>query len=168
MRSRGVSGLVVLETNEGSMFVPTIKMLAADDSRVVRVLLREAAERTAVPVSVIEASDGLECADYLTGGEIDLAFVDVHMPHMSGMEAIWQAQNHGIKALVTLMSTAGNKAFIEYARKLNAYEFLFKPFGHSEVGDIIRSYARLSLPRRALVVDDSASGLRKLQTARRL
>jgi CheY-like chemotaxis protein len=143
------------------MSVPTIKMLAADDSRVVRLLLREAAERTAVPVDLIEASDGRQCFDCLIGGEIDLAFVDVHMPHMSGMEALWQAQNHGVRTLVTLMSTPGNKQFIEFARKLNAYEFLFKPFGHKDVENIIQSYARLSLPRRALIVDDSAS-VRKL------
>jgi CheY-like chemotaxis protein len=139
----------------------TIKMLAADDSRVVRLLLREAAERTAVPVEIIEASDGRECVDYLAGSEIDLAFVDVYMPHISGLEALWQARNQGIRTFVTLMSTPGNKRFIELARKLGAYEFLFKPFGHKEAGDIIKSYARLSLPRRALVVDDSAS-VRKL------
>jgi CheY-like chemotaxis protein len=126
-------------------------MLAADDSRVVRLLLREAANRTALPVDIIEASDGRQCVDYLTGGAIDLAFVDVHMPHMSGR----------IRTLVTLMSSPGNTQFIELARKLSAYEFLFKPFGHKEVGDIIASYASLSLPRRALIVDDSTS-VRKL------
>jgi CheY-like chemotaxis protein len=143
------------------MAMPAIKMLVADDSRVVRLLLREAAERTAVPVEIIEASDGRECVACLTGGQIDLAFVDVHMPHMSGLEALWEARDLGIKTFVILMSTPGNERSIEIARKLNAYEFLFKPFGHKEVGDIIKSYARLALPRRALVVDDSAS-VRKL------
>jgi CheY-like chemotaxis protein len=143
------------------MSTPTIKMLVADDSRVVRILLRDVAERATVPIVVIEASDGRECVACLTGGQMDLAFVDVHMPHMSGLEAVWEARNHGIRTFVTLMSTPGNERFIEIARKLRAYEFLFKPFGHKEAGDIIKSYARLSLPRRALVVDDS-SAVRKL------
>jgi CheY-like chemotaxis protein len=138
-----------------------IKMLAADDSGVVRHLLREAAERTAVPVEIIEATDGRECVDCLAGSEIDLAFVDVYMPHISGLEALWRARSQGIRTFVTLMSSPGNKRFIELARKLSAYEFLFKPFNHKEVSDIIKSYARLSLPRRALVVDDSAA-VRKL------
>src|ERR1700693_3249021 len=109
------------------MAMPPIKMLVADDSRVVRLLLREAAERTAVAVEIIEASDGRECVACLTGGQIDLAFVDVHMPHMSGLEALWEARNHGIRTFVVLMSTPGNERFIEIARKLNAYEFLLKP-----------------------------------------
>jgi CheY-like chemotaxis protein len=136
---------------------PTIKMLTADDSRAVRLILREAAEDAAVPVEIIEACNGRECADCLAGTEIDLAFVDIYMPLISGLEALWEARNQGIRTFVTLMSASQNTRFIELARKLRAYEFLFKPFGRNAVSDIIKSYTRLSLPRRALVVDDSAS-----------
>jgi CheY-like chemotaxis protein len=132
---------------------PITTMLVADDSRFTRSIFRASAERA--KVSLIEACDGLECARHLNGGHVDLAFIDVHMPHMSGLEAVWGARDHGSKAFVTLMSGSANVEIIEHARKLRAYEFLFKPFTSDEVDRIIGIHQRLSTPTRALVVDDS-------------
>jgi CheY-like chemotaxis protein len=136
---------------------PTVKMLVADSSRVTRILFRQAAQHAAPPIELVEASNGLECMRHLDHGEIDLAFVDVHIPHVSGLEALWAARNRGIKTFVTLMSGCANGRCIELARTLRAYEFLFKPFRPDKIATIVKSYRRLSGPLRVLVVDDSST-----------
>jgi len=133
---------------------PAVKMLVADDSRMTRLLFRQTAKRAATPIELVEASNGLECMRHLDHGEIDLAFVDVHMPHVSGLEALWATRNLGVKTFVTLMSDCANGRCIELARTLRAYEFLFKPFKPDQIETIVSSYRRLSGPVRVLVVDD--------------
>jgi DNA-binding NtrC family response regulator len=136
---------------------PSVKMLVADDSRVTRLLFRQAAQHAAPPIELVEASNGLECMHHLDHGEIDLAFVDVHMPHVSGLETLWATRNRGVKTFVTLMSSCANERCIALARTLRAYEFLFKPFKPDKIETIVKSYRRLSGPVRVLVVDDCSA-----------
>jgi two-component system, chemotaxis family, chemotaxis protein CheY len=139
------------------MAASAINLLVADDSRVARLIFRDVAAGSRLPINVIEAADGRECVHQLAGGRIDMAFIDIHMPNMSGLEAMWAARELGIRTFVTLMSGAVNEKIIELARKLRPYEFLFKPFGRSEVEQAIRIYQVLSAPLTVLIVDDSAT-----------
>lgn len=138
-----------------------INILVADHSRSARLIFREAAAGTAVPVNVIETDDCRECMDHLARGTTDMAFIDIHMPNLSGREALWRARSVGPKTFITLMSGWENDRFVELARKLKANEFLFKPFGCAEVQAIIKTYRRISVPMHALIVDDSAA-IRKI------
>lgn len=139
------------------MSTSPIKMLVADDSRLTRRVFHDVAAQARVPIVVVEATDGRECIERLAGGDIDIAFVDVHMPHMSGLEAVWAARETGLRTFVTLMSAAVNEKIIELTRKLRPYEFLFKPFGRSDIERILGIYQVLSAPLRALIVDDSGA-----------
>jgi DNA-binding response OmpR family regulator len=94
-------------------------------------------------------------------GDIGLAFIDVHMPEQSGTEALSGARHQGIKTFVTLMTGSPTDQLIEIAGELRAYEFLEKPFTIDDVLTIVGIYERISVPMRALVVDDSAT-VRKL------
>jgi CheY-like chemotaxis protein len=53
------------------------------------------------------------------------------------------------------MSAYPNERCLKLARELQAYEFLFKPFGPSEIEAILETYRRACRPMRALIVDDS-------------
>jgi CheY-like chemotaxis protein len=134
-----------------------IKMLVADDSTTVRAFLREAAADSKLPFFVIETDNGRECMDLLGRGDIDLAFIDVFMPKMSGLEALTNARFMGNKTFVTLMSTQPEERCYELARELNAYEFLTKPFQFGDVLAIIKSFERARQSMRVLIVDDSAT-----------
>jgi DNA-binding NtrC family response regulator len=106
----------------------------------------------------LSATDhGRDCLTLLNGSNIDLAFIDVHMPELSGTEAFWSARTQGNKTFVTLMSNPPAAEAVEMAIKLQAYEFLFKPFTVHDVVSIIKTYAHISAQTRVLVVDDSSS-----------
>ncbi|MDT3683679.1 MAG: response regulator [Pseudorhodoplanes sp.] len=132
-----------------------LKILVADDASAVRRIFYDAARRAEWPMEIVEASNGKECLHLLSKGDVQLAFIDVHMPEMSGLEALWDARSQGVDAFVTLMSGSDNTRFIEVARELRAYDFLFKPFDVAEIEAIIYTYIRRTQLTRVLVVDDS-------------
>src|SRR5919197_3976880 len=134
-----------------------LKVLVADDSAAIHQVFTEIAERSPVPFDLIRAENGLQCMELLDRGGVNLAFIDVNMPEMNGMEAVASARNAGNKAFVTLMSAQASKGRLEIARKLKVYEFLHKPFTAIEVHKILRTYCRISVPSQALIVDDSAT-----------
>jgi two-component system chemotaxis response regulator CheY len=55
------------------------------------------------------------------------------------------------------MTGAPSREAIEIAARLNAYEFLIKPFDVAEVVTIIHTCDRVATPLKVLVVDDSAA-----------
>jgi DNA-binding NtrC family response regulator len=135
----------------------TITMLIADDSQVTQQLLADAAHASKLPLRLSSTDNGRDCLTLLNGSNIDLAFIDVHMPELSGTEAFWSARKQGIQTFVTLMSNPPAAEAVEVAIKLRAYEFLFKPFTVNDVVGIMRTYARISSPTRILIVDDSTA-----------
>jgi CheY-like chemotaxis protein len=141
----------------------SIKMLVADDVDAIRAIFREVTRRSCGLVTLIEATNGRDCVKLLSRGDIDLAFIDVYMPEMSGLDAVRGARHVGIKTFVTLMSGAGTDDFMQFARQLRAYEFLRKPFRVRDVEAIIKTYQRAARPAKVLVVDDSMTVRRVIQ-----
>ena len=134
-----------------------ITMLIADDSHIAVQLLSDAARASKLPLRLSTTDNGRDCLTLLNGSNIDLAFIDVHMPELSGTEAFWSARKQGIATFVTLMSSPPAAEAVEMARKLQAYEFLFKPFTAADAVAIMQTYARISSPTKILIVDDSAT-----------
>jgi CheY-like chemotaxis protein len=133
----------------------SIRMLVADDAQAIRHIFRHVAARSCGLIDLVEAVDGRECVKLLSRCDIDLAFIDVYMPEMSGLEALRGARNFGVKTFVTLMSGPDSDKFMELARQLKAYEFLRKPFGLRDVEMIINTYRRVVSATKVLIVDDS-------------
>lgn len=134
-----------------------LKVLVADDANTIHEIFHDIAARSPIPFEVIDAEDGQQCWDVLHRGGIHLAFIDVNMPEMSGMEAVGKARNVGNKTFVTLMSANANQRRMQLAQQLKVYDFLAKPFGIPEVMGILKTYCRVTVPSNALVVDDSAT-----------
>jgi CheY-like chemotaxis protein len=140
-----------------------LKLLVADDASTIHMFFRELAEHSPVPFEPLRADNGRQCVEFLNRGGVNLAFIDVNMPDMTGMEAVGAARYVGNKTFVTLMSTAATPRRLQLARQLKAYEFLPKPFTGEDVVRILHTYCRVTAPTRALVVDDSAT-VRKILT----
>jgi CheY-like chemotaxis protein len=143
------------------MFDRPARMLVADDSQVTLKIFRDVAQRSCSLLELIETTNGRDCIKLLGCGDIDLAFIDIHMPEMSGLDALRGARHVGIKTFVTLMSGPSSTRFRPLARELKAYEFLVKPFGVRDVEAVIRTYRRAMQATSVLVVDGSAT-MRKL------
>jgi CheY-like chemotaxis protein len=129
------------------------KVLIADDSNTVHQLIRDSLPPD-YSANVSQAYDGAVCLRALERG-VDLAFIDVHMPTMGGMDALWAARIAGNKTFVTLMSGQADRRCIDLARRLEAYEFLAKPFGSADIEVILATHRRVTARMQVLLVDDS-------------
>jgi DNA-binding response OmpR family regulator len=145
------------------MRLPEVKILIADDSRPIHTFIAEIVSRWSMPARVVTADDGQQCMELLASGDIDLAFIDINMPEMTGMEALGAARYQGIKTFVTLMSAKTSAARLKLARELKVYEYLVKPFEAAAVEAILRTFQRVTQPTRALIVDDSTTVRRMIQ-----
>ncbi len=134
-----------------------LKVLVADDSSAVQAFFAEVAETSPIPFDIVKALNGREATELLSAGGINLAFIDVNMPEMSGLEAVGAARQIGLKTFVTLISGQTSARRVHVARQLNVYEYLSKPFTPAAVHDILRTYCRVTVPTKVLIVDDSAT-----------
>jgi CheY-like chemotaxis protein len=134
-----------------------LKVLVADDSSVIHDVFEEISATSPIPFDIVHVTDGQQCADALSAGGIHLAFIDVNMPGMSGMDAVGQARTVGNKIFVTLISSNTNRVRMQLALQLKVYEFLAKPFTALDVLRVIKTYCRVTVPSNVLVVDDSAT-----------
>jgi DNA-binding NtrC family response regulator len=141
----------------------TISMLVADDSRFIRKIFMDAIQASKLPLRISATDNGRDCLTLLKSGDIDLAFIDVNIPELSGTEALWAARKLGVQTFVTVMSSPPSLEAMEVARKLKAYEFLFKPFDVADVQAIMKTYERITLPTKVLIVDDSLTVRKMIQ-----
>jgi CheY-like chemotaxis protein len=139
------------------MFDRPTKMLVADDSQVTLSIFRDVTQRSCSLLNFVEVTNGRDCIRLLGRGDIDLAFIDIHMPEMSGLDALRGARHVGIKTFVTLMSGDKSRQFRPLARELKAYEFLIKPFDVRDVESVIRTYRRAMQATSVLVIDSSTT-----------
>lgn len=140
-----------------------LKVLVADDSSVIHEVFEEISANSPIPFDILHVTDGQQCMDALNAGGVHLAFIDVNMPEMSGMDAVGKARTIGNKTFVTLMSANANKLRMQLAIQLKVYEFLAKPFTTLDVLRILKTYCRVTVPSNVLVVDDSATVRRIIQ-----
>jgi CheY-like chemotaxis protein len=140
-----------------------LKVLVADDSPLMHSLFADFALGSSIPFELVRANNGRQCAELFNIGGFNLAFIDVNMPELSGMEAVALARHGGNKTFVALMSGNASSRRLEIARQLKVYEYLHKPFKAEDVEAILKTYCRVTVPTQALIVDDSATVRRILR-----
>lgn len=82
-----------------------------------------------------ELYDGISAMQYLKENEPDLAFVDVRLPGMSGLEILQESTALGLKTLFIVISGHAEFAYAQKAMLHNAIGYCLKPFSHSELSD---------------------------------
>ena len=107
---------------------PAVSVLLADPSRVIREVTADALKGSPADLQYVEAETGEQVLAALRTNKIDLAFVDVQMSGVSGIDAVGQARNEGFKPFLLLTSGVVLPNWAMVSTDLFAYEFLKKPF----------------------------------------
>lgn len=156
-----------------------IRALVADDEWAARAKLAAwLAEQDDFDV-VAESADGLAAASAIASGLVDVAFLDIQMPGLSGLELA--AQLEAATAPLVVFVTAFDEHAVQ-AFELSAIDYLLKPYDHARLertltrirarcadsavrGQAVAlARARTGLSGR-LLVPDRAGGLRLIDTA---
>ena len=134
---------------------PALKVLVADAAPVTRRVLCAVVSTVLPNATVIEAVSGSHASKALMDASVDIAFVDIDMPDMSGAEAVARARESGARPFVILMAQEAQAGWESFSREVDAYEFLEKPVEDEDVRQIVATYRRMKQPCRVLVADDS-------------
>jgi DNA-binding NtrC family response regulator len=104
------------------------KVLLIEDEASIRAVLKDILkDQKELKLEVDEARDGAEGLAKLENEQYDLAFCDIKMPKMDGMEVLQKAKEKGIATTFIMISAHGTTEIAVDATKLGAYDFLQKP-----------------------------------------
>lgn len=107
-----------------------LRVLVVDDEPPARAKMqRWLSEEPGITV-VAEMADGLAAANWLRNNRVDVVFLDIQMPELSGMEVA--AQLDGDDAPSIVFVTAHDEHAIK-AFELNAIDYILKPYDRSRL-----------------------------------
>jgi DNA-binding LytR/AlgR family response regulator len=109
-----------------------IKCIAVDDEPLALDLVAKFIEQTSFLVLEAKFDNAIQALGYLNQNDIDLVFLDIQMPDLSGMELarILDGKNSEKKPRI-IFTTAYNQFAIE-GYKVDALDYLLKPFSYEE------------------------------------
>lgn len=96
--------------------------IVVDDSKIARETIKLLIEQFSFLKLVKECENPVEAFEYLKNEPVDLVFLDVEMPGMSGIELLKNLDKHPIVILVTSKKDYAVEAF-----ELNVVDYLIKP-----------------------------------------
>lgn len=112
----------------------THRVLVADDERVIRQGLQILITRYYRELTVLEASNGQECWDILsTEPHIQLAFVDIRMPEINGLQICEKMKTAGLPVKIVIISGFRDFEYAHQALRYGVADYLLKPVNPSDV-----------------------------------
>ncbi len=116
---------------------PPIRILLADDHRIVRQGLRRILEENSRMEVVGEASDGREAVQMALDKEPDVIIMDVAMPHLGGMEAIRQISKRLPAAKVLVLSMYSDESYVVQMLEAGAKGYLLKDSADTDLVEAV-------------------------------
>lgn len=116
------------------------KILIVDDSKTSRKILRSILEKCGHEI-IAEAVNGEQGVEKYKENQPDLTTLDITMPVMDGIETLKQIIAYDSKAVVVMVTAAGQKSKVIETVKAGAAEFIQKPFEQEKICSIINSLA---------------------------
>jgi CheY-like chemotaxis protein len=121
-----------------------IRALVVDDEESTRLLLREALEE--LGITVTEACDGADAIYKSLLTPFDLVTMDIHMPHVDGLDAIRAMLTVDPGYRIIVISSCRAEKFRAAAREQGVFHFLYKPVKLTELKAAVEEIlARLSV-----------------------
>jgi len=118
------------------------RVLVADDSPVVRELVREIL--SSAGLEVLEADDGASALESIHQAEPDLLISDVEMPRMNGFDLLSEVRRRSQRLPVVMLSTRGSVEDRKRATRLGANAYLVKTEFHSEsLLEVVRRFVSI-------------------------
>jgi len=116
-----------------------IKVLVVDDEPVIRSLFKDFLTDEGYHVETV--SNGQEAVEIVKQKKFSIAFMDVHMPIMNGLEALIQMKQIQPELTVVMMDSFPDELALE-AEKRGAVTCIHKPFNIKEVTGMIKQKAK--------------------------
>lgn len=101
-------------------------LLIVDDEVDIREILTEILSPYAS--QILTAGNGKEALQLVKSGKVDAVITDINMPEMTGLQFLAEARALFLQTPVVILTGYGDKAAVLEALRLDATDFLEKPF----------------------------------------
>ncbi|HAS89781.1 MAG TPA: response regulator [Desulfovibrio sp.] len=112
-------------------FSPNLKVLVAEDSAPVRLVIKTYLGKLGIVPHFAE--HGRQALNMLGPDNFDMVFMDVHMPEVDGLEAVAEIRKKGLKIPVIAMTTADDPEIQQKCLQSGYDDFLFKPITKEDI-----------------------------------
>lgn len=130
---------------------PPIRVVLADDSRDLRLLLSLELDLAGGFVVVGEAVNGVEAIEHATEHQPDILLLDLAMPVMDGLQALPQIRAAAPSTIVVVLSAFGADSMGEESVRLGAASYVQKGVNPPVLAEQLRTLVR----ERAVAPDGS-------------
>lgn len=128
-----------------------MRILIADDEKLVRYSLKSMLGELSLPFEVVdEASNGEEMVRLIKRHKPDLAFVDIKMPKLDGLEAIKESKEFSPDTDWVILTGFSEFEFAKTAINLGVSNYLLKPVSLQELGQVMGDISEKS-KKKALI-----------------
>ena len=105
-----------------------IRVLVADDSRVMRQIVIRTLRQAGYDWDVREAADGEQALEAIRADEPDVVLSDWNMPEMTGIELLQRLRQEGFGTPFGFVTSEGSPEMREKAEAAGAMFLIAKPF----------------------------------------
>lgn len=134
-----------------------MRILIADDEKLLRVELKGILNDLLGEADILEAVNGREMISLCREYKPDLAFVDIKMPGISGMDALKTLHPLNLATRFVILSGYGEFSFARQALRLGVMEYLLKPVNSAEIRALFQDIFPGELPAQSRI-EASRSG----------
>ncbi len=110
---------------------PKPRVLVVDDEQVIRSSFNRVLSENGYTVNA--ASDGRSALDRLQRESFDLAFVDLRMPGIPGMDVVRSIRSNQPKVQVVIITGYGTEEAAQTASELGVVDFVAKPLAPDDI-----------------------------------
>ena len=110
------------------------KILVADDDRTTRFAISSMLKKAGYAVTAVK--DGAEALRNIQRKPFDLAFLDIWMPELTGLEVLARVREGEAHPKIVMMTSSATPETLLHAIREQAYEYLSKPFPPKEAVEV--------------------------------
>lgn len=116
----------------------SMKILIVDDSITIRRIITNALKTIGFPETV-EAVDGKDALEKLSGGDVDFIITDWNMPEMNGLDFIKEVRANPLYSSlpILMITTHASEQDVIEALKAKVNSYIVKPFTSQELKEKI-------------------------------
>lgn len=116
----------------------SMKILIVDDSITIRRIITNALKTIGFPETV-EAVDGKDALEKLSGGDVDFIITDWNMPEMNGLDFIREVRANPLYSSlpILMITTHASEQDVIEALKAKVNSYIVKPFTSQELKEKI-------------------------------
>jgi DNA-binding NtrC family response regulator len=120
-------------------------LLLVDDEPPIRAVITRFAERYCF--DIIACADGREAIEVVKTHHIDVALIDVRLPHVGGMEILTAIRGLVPECQVILMTGSSDIASAIEAIRLGAMDYLSKPINFDRLSELFTEVCEIAIAR---------------------